>query len=66
MAILQPSINKKTKVKLIIDETLLSQIKQYCKWANLEEEDFFTQAANYIFKKDKEWNNHIKQYKKQV
>jgi len=64
MAILQPSTNKKTKVKLMIDESLANQIDQYCKWAKFEEiEDFFTQAANYVFKKDKEWNEHIKKNK---
>ena len=59
MAILQPSTTKKTKIKLMIDESLLSQIKEYCEWGKIEEEDFFAQAANYIFKKDKEWNIYI-------
>ncbi len=55
--------NEPKKVKFLINATLLNEIKEYCKWASIDENSigvFFEQAAILILKKDAEW----KKYKK--
>lgn len=57
------SINtkKSQKIKLIISQELLDEIRKYCSWAKVENENtFFIQAAEFILKKDSDW----KKYKK--
>jgi hypothetical protein len=51
------------KVKFLISSSILTEIKEYCKWASIDEGDigvFFEQAAEFILKKDHEWKKHKK------
>lgn len=46
------------KVKFLINSELLTEIKDYCAWAAVEDIGiFFEQAAEFILIKDKEWKN---------
>lgn len=62
MPIIKSSNTKKSqKIKLIIDHELLDEIRKYCSWAKVENENvFFIQAAEFVLKKDSDW----KKYKK--
>lgn len=61
MPIVQPKKDKKPKkAKFLIDPKLADEIDAYCDWAKADHEAFFTQAAELVLKKDKDW----KQYKK--
>ncbi|KTD24901.1 MULTISPECIES: hypothetical protein [Legionella] len=47
---------KKVKLNLEIDQKLFFMIKEYCKWASIDDIDYFIeQIALFVFKKDKEW-----------
>lgn len=61
MALLKSSEKtRKKQLRINIQESIADEAKTYCDWANISQlDDFFEQAAQYIFKKDKEW----KQYK---
>ena len=60
MPLLKP--DKKTVKKYIrisIQESLLEETRAYCQWANIQKlDDFFALAAQFIFKKDKDWKNY--------
>ena len=60
MALLKP-INKTTKkyVRISLQGSILEEVRNYCQWANIQKlDDFFELAAQYIFKKDRDWKNH--------
>jgi len=57
---------KDVKVKFSVNPSLLSEIKEYCKWANIKDGDietFFEQAADFVLKKDTEWKKYKKSKK---
>lgn len=63
MALLKPS-NKPTKkyIRIYLPNSILEETKNYCQWANIQKlDDFFELAAQFIFKKDKEWKDLKKQ-----
>ena len=47
---------KKENVKLALDGKIVQEIQAYCAKANVTIEQFFEQAALYIFKRDRVWN----------
>jgi hypothetical protein len=57
MALLTPQQKpKKVPISLRFDESLLVAIRSYNEWVGIERiENFFEQAAGYIFEKDKDW-----------
>jgi len=60
MALLKPA-RKTTKkqFRISLQESVLEEARNYCRWANIQKiDDFFELAAQYIFKKDKDWKNH--------
>lgn len=62
MPIIKSDKNKKfEKIKFSINSSMLAEIKEYCKWASVNDIGmFFEQAAEFILKKDKEWKKHKK------
>lgn len=53
------------KVKFFINSAILSEVKDYCAWASIEDLGvFFEQAAEFILTKDKEWKSYKKVNKK--
>jgi hypothetical protein len=60
MAIIQKKIaDKKDKLKVEINSKILSQIKEYCAWANVDDLGFFIEeSAQFVFSKDKKWKEH--------
>ena len=47
---------EKEQVRISIDKGILDTIKKYCDWANVKKMDeFFEQAAEFVFSKDKDW-----------
>ena len=57
MAILEPTKHeKKSSLKISLEDTLIERIKNYCEWSGIDEIDsFLSQAATFVFKKDKDW-----------
>lgn len=60
MPLLKPSAKSNKKVvRLSLPDELISGIDKYCKWANIQKsEDFFEQAAQLVFSKDRDWRKH--------
>lgn len=57
----------KEKIKLEIDQEILLKINKYCEWVGISNIDqFFEDAATYIFSKDKDWNKYLKSSKKEI
>ncbi len=51
----------KDKIKIEINSEVMEIIQNYCKWAGIENIDYFIEeAACYVFSKDKEWKEHCK------
>ena len=58
---------EKEKVKFDISSSLLKDIKSYMKFADIKDIDhFFSEAANFVFSKDKAWKEHLKNSKKEI
>jgi len=56
MLLIKKTSKKETKnIKLIFDAELLARVEKYCSFGGIEINDFFAQAAEYIFRKDKEF-----------
>jgi len=52
-------------MKLIFDAELLARVEKYCSFGGIEINDFFAQAAEYVFRKDKEFKKfEVEQSKK--
>ena len=48
-------------LKISFDKDLIANINQYCEWADIKNiNEFFTQAAQLVFNKDKEWGARLK------
>ncbi len=53
--------NQKEQLRINIESPIFDQIKNYCKWADIQKYDeFFEQAAEYVLKKDKAWQEAVK------
>jgi len=65
MAIIQKKIvDKKDKLKVEINAEILSQIKEYCAWADVDDLGFFIEeSAQFVFSKDKKWKEYLKSNK---
>ncbi len=52
-----PDLAKKQDVKLKLSASLVTEIKNYCSWAGIENnlDHFFSEAASMVLKKDKDW-----------
>ena len=62
----QDKSEKDIKIKLLVKPSLLNEIKEYCKWADIKDGDieiFFEQAAKFVLNKDSEWKKHKKSKK---
>lgn len=47
---------EKEQIRVSIEKGVLEKIKQYCEWAGIsKQDDFFEQAAEFVFSKDKGW-----------
>lgn len=57
MPLLKPSqTSENTQVRITIDKHILAEIGEYCEFAKIKKiDEFFEQAAQRIFLKDKEW-----------
>ena len=65
MALIKSHVSsKKEKRKITINSDVAKDIKEYCVWANVSENQFFEQAAKFIFNKDRDWKNKDKKHKK--
>lgn len=54
-------ISNKNKLKIEINAEVLENIQSYCKWAEIDEVDyFFEEAACFILSKDRDWKKHQK------
>ncbi len=52
---------RKEKIKAEINGDTFDKINSYCEWAKIEDiADFIQEAADYIFKKDRDWKRHSK------
>lgn len=62
MSILKATSKAKRKqIMLYIDENLLDEINEYCKWAGINKiHDFIEQATKFVFSKDAEWKKNTK------
>lgn len=50
------------RLSLRVDDALLAEIKAYNEWAGIGRvDDFFDQAACFIFEKDKDWHKKTDQ-----
>jgi len=57
--------DEKEKIKADINSEVLSEIKQYCAWASVDDIGFFIEeAARFVFDKDKDWKTHKKEMKR--
>lgn len=54
---------KKETVSIEIQSDVLNDINNYCKWAKVNMNVFFEEAAKFIFKKDKEYKSYLKNKK---
>jgi hypothetical protein len=65
MPIIQSDKSKEIeKIKFYVSSSLLSEIKEYCTWASIEDVGtFFEQAAEFVLKKDMEWKKYKKSKK---
>ncbi len=55
----------KEKLKIEINSDVLETIQNYCKWAGIDNIDFFIEeAACFVFSKDKDWKEHNKSIKR--
>lgn len=55
----------KDKIKIEINSEVLKTIQNYCKWADIDNIDFFIEeAACFVFSKDKDWKEHTKSIKR--
>ena len=58
-------VTSKDKLKIEINSEILETIQNYCKWADIDNIDFFMEeAARYVFAKDKDWKEHQKSIKR--
>lgn len=47
---------EKEQIRISLDTSLIAKIKKYCEWAGVQKtDDFFEQAAEFVFSKDKDW-----------
>lgn len=62
MSLIKPkSVAKRKQVRINILESIAEEAEAYCKWAGLNKlDDFFEQAAQLVFSKDKDWKNQKK------
>lgn len=58
LLIKKTSKKESEKLKLTVDVELLARVKKYCDLGEIEVNDFFVQAAEYILRKDKEFRKH--------
>ena len=63
MTIIKPKILPKfISLKLKIDEKLKANVDEYCCLADIKDISyFFTEAAEFVFSKDKKWQEHMRQ-----
>ncbi len=57
----KPRDLQQEQVRIRVKAQLLDEIKEYCDWVGFNVNAFFEEAAEYILKKDKEWNLYKKQ-----
>lgn len=61
MPIVKKLKDESQKLKGIkIHKVLMAEIESYCEKFEVTLEDFITQAAQFILKKDKDWKKHKK------
>jgi len=60
MALLKPiKKNIKKYIRISLHTSVLDEMRNYCQWAGIEKlDDFMELAAQFIFKKDKNWKNY--------
>lgn len=58
LLIKKTSKKESEKLKLTVDAELLARVQKYCDLGEIEVNDFFVQAAEYILKKDKEFRKY--------
>lgn len=60
VSLLKPTKKAAKKyVRISLQESVLEEMRNYCQWANIQKlDDFVELAAQFIFKKDKDWKNH--------
>lgn len=58
LLIKKTSKKESEKLKLTIDAELLARVQKYCDLGEIEINDFFVQAAEYILRKDKEFRKY--------
>ncbi|CAN5362816.1 hypothetical protein BH10PSE19_BH10PSE19_10020 [soil metagenome] len=52
-------IAAKQQMKVRLNQSLIKEIEDYCKWAELPSQDYFIeQVALMALEKDKKWINH--------
>ncbi|KTC89854.1 hypothetical protein OQJ18_06770 [Fluoribacter dumoffii] len=63
MAIIkQKSEAKKEKLKIQLSEETFKMINEYCSWSKIDDISYFIEeAANFVFKKDKEWKKYLEE-----
>lgn len=64
MPLLKPS-NKTTKeqIRINIEKELIEHMEAYCQWAGIKKiDEFIEQAAQFILKKDKDWQKVANDY----
>lgn len=50
----------KEQFRISIEKNIVAKVRQYCEWAGVGKmDDFFEQAANLVFAKDKDWQAYI-------
>ncbi len=55
---------EKIKINFNLSADLKGEIEKYCDWAKVSTEEFFSQAAEFVLKKDRDWAAHSGKTKK--
>ena len=60
MPIIKPiDQQRKEACRIKLDAGTVDKIRQYCEWSGVKKlDEFFQQAAEFVFTKDKEWLKH--------
>lgn len=65
MLIMPQPNEEKTQLRIRISDTVLKEIEEYCRWADIKYKDYFIeQACKYIFTTDSDWKKYKDQAKK--
>ena len=67
MPLITQDIEEKIPLRIKMDEEIKVEVEKYCKWAGIKDIGFFLgKAAQRVFSRDKEWQDHCKNVSKKT